>query len=150
VVRRRATSPPSRTEAARVEGLRDEEIDLSDLPELSPRDFARGLVRKGLRPLAHKSQITLRIDTEVVEWFRAKGAGYQSQMNAVLKAFKEAQDDHLRSAAIEPRKRSGHAPDVIEEDDWRAPGAGRRKSLAGIVRDEDPAPRIELPKKKRT
>jgi uncharacterized protein (DUF4415 family) len=70
--------------------MRDEDIDLSDLPEIPPEAFARALVRKGLKPVARKSQITLRIDTDVLEWFRAKGTGYQSQMNAVLKAYKEA------------------------------------------------------------
>lgn len=70
--------------------MRDEDIDLSDLPEIPPEAFARALVRKGLKPVPRKSQLTLRIDTDVLEWFRAKGAGYQSQMNAVLKAYKEA------------------------------------------------------------
>lgn len=70
--------------------MRDEDIDLSDLPEIPPEAFARALIRKGLKPVARKSQITLRIDTDVLEWFRAKGIGYQSQMNAVLKAYKEA------------------------------------------------------------
>jgi uncharacterized protein (DUF4415 family) len=34
-----------------------------------------------------KRQITLRLDAEVLDWFRATGAGYQSRMNAVLKAY---------------------------------------------------------------
>ena len=51
-------------------------------------------MRKGLKPVGRKSQITLRIDTDVLEWFRARGAGYQSQMNAVLKAYKEAHRSH--------------------------------------------------------
>lgn len=70
--------------------MRDEDIDLSDLPEIPPEEFAQALVREGLKPVARKSQITLRIDTDVLEWFRAKGAGYQSQMNAVLRAYRDA------------------------------------------------------------
>jgi uncharacterized protein (DUF4415 family) len=72
--------------------MADEDIDFSDLPEIPPEKFARALVRKGLQPATRKSQITLRIDSDVLEWFRAKGSGYQSQMNAVLRAYKEAHE----------------------------------------------------------
>lgn len=72
--------------------MTDEDIDLSDIPEITPEQFARGILRKGLKPVARKSQITLRIDSEVLDWFRAKGTGYQSQMNAVLRAYKEAHE----------------------------------------------------------
>jgi uncharacterized protein (DUF4415 family) len=72
--------------------MRDEDIDFSDLPEIPPEKFAQALIRKGLQPVARKSQITLRIDADVLEWFRAKGAGYQSQMNAILRAYKEAHE----------------------------------------------------------
>ncbi|MEA2562084.1 MAG: hypothetical protein QOH06_3588 [Acidobacteriota bacterium] len=72
--------------------MRDEDIDFSDVPEMTPEMFACAILRKGLKPVARKSQITLRIDSEVLDWFRAKGAGYQSQMNAVLRAYKEAHE----------------------------------------------------------
>jgi uncharacterized protein (DUF4415 family) len=78
--------------------MKDEDIDFSDIPEITPEMFARAIVRKGLKPVARKSQITLRIDSEVLEWFRAKGTGYQSQMNAVLRAFKEAHEKASRSS----------------------------------------------------
>jgi uncharacterized protein (DUF4415 family) len=70
--------------------MKDENIDLSDLPEIPPEKFARAMVRKGLQPVARKAQITLRVDADVLEWFREKGAGYQSRMNAVLRAYKQA------------------------------------------------------------
>ena len=95
-MKKRATSARSRTDWQRVDQMRDEDIDLSDLPEIPPEEFAKALVRKGLKPIGRKSQITLRIDTDVLEWFRAKGAGYQSQMNAVLKAYKDASQARTR------------------------------------------------------
>ena len=70
--------------------MKDEEIDLSDLPEIPPEAFARAIVRKGLKPVERKAQITLRVDSDVLEWFRERGAGYQSRMNAVLRAYKQA------------------------------------------------------------
>jgi uncharacterized protein (DUF4415 family) len=72
--------------------MRDRDIDLSDIPEIPPEKFAQAIVRKGLKPVNRKSQITLRIDSEVLDWFRARGAGYQSQMNAILRAYKEAHE----------------------------------------------------------
>ena len=67
-----------------------EAIDLSDVPEVSPEAFAKGLVRKGLKPVSRKAQVTLRIDSDVIEWFRGRGRGYQTRINSVLKAYKEA------------------------------------------------------------
>jgi uncharacterized protein (DUF4415 family) len=75
-----------------VERTKDEQIDLSDQPEIPPEAFARALVRRGLQPVLRKAQITLRIDADVLEWFREKGAGYQSRMNAVLRAYKQAHE----------------------------------------------------------
>jgi uncharacterized protein (DUF4415 family) len=72
--------------------MKDEDIDLSGLPEIPPEKFARAIVRKGLQPVARKAQITLRVDADVLEWFREKGAGYQSRMNAVLRAYKQAHE----------------------------------------------------------
>lgn len=38
--------------------MKDEEINLSDLPEIPPEAFARAIVRKGLQPVERKAQIT--------------------------------------------------------------------------------------------
>jgi len=59
-------------------------------PELDLKHVARAIVRKGLRPLPLKTSIALRVDADVVEWFKSQGPGYQTRMNAVLRAFKEA------------------------------------------------------------
>jgi uncharacterized protein (DUF4415 family) len=72
--------------------MKDEEIDLSDLPEIPPEKFAQAVVRKGLQPVERKAQITLRVDADVLDWFRKRGAGYQSRINAVLRAYKQAHE----------------------------------------------------------
>lgn len=59
-------------------------------PELDVNHIARVIVRKGLKPVEAKRSISLRVDAEVLEWFQAQGPGYQTRMNAVLKAFKDA------------------------------------------------------------
>jgi len=68
----------------------DEDIDTSDIPEPTPEQFARATVRKGLKPLPHKQQVTLRIDADVLQWFKNRGRGYQSRINALLRAYMEA------------------------------------------------------------
>lgn len=78
------------TDWKRLDRLRDEEIDLSEIPELTPEMFARAVVRRGLKAPPRKRQLTLRIDEDVLEWFRAQGRGYQTQINALLRAYAEA------------------------------------------------------------
>lgn len=41
--------------------------------------------------MERKKQVTLRLDADVLEWFRAQGRGYQTQINALLRAYVEAQ-----------------------------------------------------------
>ncbi len=50
----------------------------------------RGIARVGLKPVPTKTSISLRIDQDVLDWFKSQGVGYQTRMNAVLKAFHEA------------------------------------------------------------
>ena len=76
--------------------MKDRDIDLSDNPELTPEMFARAVVRQGLKPVARKAQLTLRLDQDVLDWFRQQGRGYQTQINSLLRAYME-----------EARKRDG-------------------------------------------
>lgn len=80
----------SRTDWARVKAMKDSAIDFSDSPELTPEAFVRAVVRKGLRPVMAKAQLTLRLDADVLDWFRAQGRGYQTRINALLRAYRDA------------------------------------------------------------
>jgi uncharacterized protein (DUF4415 family) len=53
-------------------------------------DIVRGIASKGLPRQSRKAVISLRIDREVLDWFKAQGPGYQTRMNAVLRAYREA------------------------------------------------------------
>ncbi len=87
----KSTSRASQTDWARVGSLKDRDIKVSrNHPEADPLHIVRGIVRKGLKPFAPKQAISLRVDPDVLEWFRAQGGGWQTRMNAVLKAYKEA------------------------------------------------------------
>ena len=73
----------------RVDALRDEDIDYSDIPELDA-DFFRN-ARVILPP--RKQQLTIRLDTDVLAWLKSQGAGYQSRINAILRAYYDAHRD---------------------------------------------------------
>ena len=76
----------------RLDATRDEAIDYSDIPPLSSEMFAQALVQKGLQPTPPKAQITLRLDRDVLEWFRNQGKGYQTRINEILRAYKKAHE----------------------------------------------------------
>jgi uncharacterized protein (DUF4415 family) len=88
---KKSTSNTSMTDWDRLDAMTDDDIDFSDLPELTPEMFARAVVRHGLKPEPTKEQVTLRIDSDVLAWFRAQGRGYQTRINALLRAYMEAQ-----------------------------------------------------------
>jgi uncharacterized protein (DUF4415 family) len=50
----------------------------------------RGVVRRGLKPQLAKASISLRVEQDVLEWFKSQGPGYQTKINAVLRAFRDA------------------------------------------------------------
>lgn len=62
----------------------------SEHPEASLKHIVRGIARRGLKPLSPKASISLRVDRDVLEWFKAQGEGYQTRINAVLRAFRDA------------------------------------------------------------
>jgi len=66
--------------------MKEEDIDLSDIPEITPEMFARGIMRRGLKPRT-KRQLTLRLDSDVIDWFKEQGNGYQTRMNTLLRAY---------------------------------------------------------------
>ncbi len=69
-----------------------------DAPAWTPDAFAHALVRKGLAPVPPKTLLSLRVDADVLAWFRAQGRGYQSRMNALLRAYMQAQLEQGRPA----------------------------------------------------
>ena len=83
-------SKESLTDWERFDALQDEDIDLSDAPEITPELFAKAVVRRGLKPPPSKQQITIRLDEDVLGWFRAQGDGYQTRINSLLRAYMEA------------------------------------------------------------
>ena len=86
----RGSKKSIKSDLARIDALKDDDIDYSEIPDLSSlgEEFWQKAVVKRAEP---KAQVTIRMDREVLDWFRAQGKGYQTRINAVLRAYKEAQ-----------------------------------------------------------
>lgn len=81
-----------KSDLTRIDAMRDEDIDYTDIPALDEDFFkeARVVVPPG------KKQLTLRLDADVLSWLKAQGKGYQSRINAILRAYYEAHRDEIR------------------------------------------------------
>ena len=80
----------SKTDWARLESEKVLPKVSDDHPEADVRHIVRGIVRRGLQPMPPKASISLRLDQDVLEWFKAQGSGYQTRINSVLRAFRDA------------------------------------------------------------
>jgi len=76
-----------------VAALPDEKIDLTDLPEVL--DWSGAVVGKYYRPI--KKPLTIRLDADVLAWLKAGGRGYQTRINALLRAAMESRQRRRRA-----------------------------------------------------
>jgi uncharacterized protein (DUF4415 family) len=77
-----------RDELAALAAMSDDTIDTSDIPEVT--DWSNAVRGKFYRPV--KQQLTLRLDADVVDWFKrhpGKGRGYQTRINRALREYVE-------------------------------------------------------------
>ena len=86
-------------EIAALRRLKDEDIDLSDIPEIT--DWSKAVVGKFYRPI--KKPLTIRVDADVLAWLKAQGKGYQTRINSLLRE------------AMEGRGRRKLKPDLFEK-----------------------------------
>lgn len=80
------------TDWARVDAMTEEQIErnaLEDLAELGiPEDWSKDATFVRFQP---KASLTIRLDRDIVDWFKRGGRGYQTRINEVLRTFVEAQ-----------------------------------------------------------
>jgi uncharacterized protein (DUF4415 family) len=62
-------------------------IDYSDIPEMTASFWKNATVHSPKK----KKLITLRLDSDVLDWFQDQGKGYQTKINAILKTYVNAQ-----------------------------------------------------------
>ena len=89
IVHEPSLTPEIIAELEALERLPDDAIDLAEMPEWI--DFSKAERGKFYRPV--KQQVTLRLDADVIAWFKAHGGarGYQTRINAALRAVIEGE-----------------------------------------------------------
>lgn len=78
------------TDIEALRNMSDEDIDYSDIPPTTPAFWANVVVRKGLKPVVRKKQVTLRLDSDIIDYLRTGGNGYQTKINQLLRSFVDA------------------------------------------------------------
>ncbi|MBE7419178.1 MAG: BrnA antitoxin family protein [Ideonella sp.] len=89
-MKRSSTSAKSKTDWSRLLSSSVKARPTREHPEAEVAHIVRGIVRRGLQPAPSKSLVSLRLDQDVLEWFKAQGPGYQTRINSVLRAFRDA------------------------------------------------------------
>jgi uncharacterized protein (DUF4415 family) len=74
-------SAEMKRQVAAVKRLKDEEIDVSDAPEIA--DWSGAVRGKFYRPV--KKPVTVRVDADVLAWLKSSGKGYQTKINRLLR-----------------------------------------------------------------
>ncbi len=84
------------TDYARLDAMTDEDIAkaVAEDPDAAPLDIDWTKARLVLPP--GKENVTLRVDRDVLDWFRSTGKGFHTRMNAVLRAYMEAHKQQPR------------------------------------------------------
>ena len=76
-----------KSDLARIDRMRDADIDYSDIPPLD-----RSFLRKAVTAWPpKKKQLTIRLDADVLTWLKGHGRGYQTRINRILRVAMESQ-----------------------------------------------------------
>lgn len=79
-----------KTDWARLDAMTDEEVEAAALSDpdalpMTDEEWARAeIIRPGKIPVG------LKLDSDVLSWFKARGRGYQTRINTVLRRYMEA------------------------------------------------------------
>jgi uncharacterized protein (DUF4415 family) len=94
-----------KSDLARLDRMKDSDIDYSDIPPLGNEFFKKATV--AWPPAKH--QLTIRLDADVLNWLKANGRGYQTRINHILRAAMESQAPRRSRSTAAPKKNArGH------------------------------------------
>jgi uncharacterized protein (DUF4415 family) len=97
----RTLSKKAERELRALAAMSDDDIDLSDAPEIT--DWTGAIVGKFYVP--RKTPLTIRIDVDVLDWLRSKGAGYQTRLNRILRNAMLVERPLRVIGGLRPRKK---------------------------------------------
>lgn len=81
---------PNRLEE--IKNIPDESIDTSDIPELDDHFWETA---KMVKPITKKA-ISIRLDSDILDWFKGQGKGYQSLINNILRSYVNHQQNKTK------------------------------------------------------
>jgi len=79
---KKAYTKEQKAELKALADMPDEEIDFSDIPEIT--EWSGAVIGKFFKPI--KQSLTVRIDADVIDWLKRSGRGYQTRLNSWLRA----------------------------------------------------------------
>lgn len=83
---------PTKSDLKRLDAMKDEDIDYSEIPA-----FDEAFLRQvEMKVSPGKKPVSLRLDADVLDWMKGQGKGYQSRINAILRAYYEAHQGEAR------------------------------------------------------
>ncbi|NLG17869.1 MAG: BrnA antitoxin family protein [Fibrobacter sp.] len=91
----------SGTDWERLSTMSDKEINLSENPELDDSFFSNA----ALRMPEPKKSVNIRLDQDILEWYKQQGPGYQTRMNAVLRMYMQVKSGNARKVPNRRRTR---------------------------------------------
>lgn len=86
IIKRGELPPLTDTQKSRLKQLSeidDSSINTSEIPELPIELWSKGQRGMFYKPI--KTSTTVRIDSDVIDWLKSQGKGYQTRMNAILR-----------------------------------------------------------------
>ncbi|MGO9263465.1 MAG: BrnA antitoxin family protein [Candidatus Binataceae bacterium] len=94
-----------KSDLARLDRMKDSDIDYSDIPPLGD-DFFKKAEVVAWPPV--KQQLTIRLDADVLDWLKANGRGYQTRINHILRAAMESKPARrARATTAAPKRKVG-------------------------------------------
>jgi uncharacterized protein (DUF4415 family) len=77
----------TKSDLARIDRMKDADIDYSDIPRLDKAFFKKATMAWP----PEKKQLTIRLDADVLDWLKGHGKGYQTRINRILRVVMESQ-----------------------------------------------------------
>jgi len=102
-MKKSSTSKKSGTDLKRLAARRDEDIDFSEIPEITDEMFARGVVNPGLKITRPREKFTVNLDRDLAKWYRDMGPAYPGIINFVLRRYMQ---EELRKPARPKARRA--------------------------------------------
>jgi len=102
-------------ELAALSQMSDDEIDTTDIPEV--RDWTGATRGLFYRPV--KQQLTLRLDADIIAWFKARagsGEGYQTRINRALWEYVRSGEEQSMAKSPKPNDRASAPPNRTEKE----------------------------------